>query len=161
MIRVNIKKQGVVTNCANFATQELADAWLAQQLVLKTFGKPERWVRNNPLDPENAANIAAALDTRVIVDRQALPEVVDEETQEITFAAQPELNHTEYKLAAEYVVEILDITAQVQTAKDIEEALAYLASTDWYIIRQMDSGEACPQEVKDLRAAARAKVISQ
>ena len=35
------------------------------------------------------------------------------------------------------------------------EALAYLASTDWHIVRFMDSGVEVPQEVKDKRAEAR------
>lgn len=39
------------------------------------------------------------------------------------------------------------------------EAQKYLASTDWYIIREMDSGVACPQDIKDARAAARASII--
>lgn len=37
-------------------------------------------------------------------------------------------------------------------------AKAYLASTDWYIIREMDTGEPCPQEIKTARAAARAQI---
>lgn len=43
---------------------------------------------------------------------------------------------------------------------DKSEARAYLAATDWYIVREMDSGTPCPQEIKDLRAAARLKIIS-
>lgn len=36
-----------------------------------------------------------------------------------------------------------------------EEARQYLLDTDWYIVRQMDNGTPCPQEVKDAREAAR------
>ena len=36
-----------------------------------------------------------------------------------------------------------------------QEALEYLASTDWYIVRFMDSGVEVPQEIKDKRAEAR------
>lgn len=59
----------------------------------------------------------------------------------------------------EYTVEIIDVTAEVNQAKDNEQALKYLADTDWYIIREMDSGVECPSEVKQARAEARAKVI--
>ena len=38
------------------------------------------------------------------------------------------------------------------------EALAYLSSTDWYIVRFMDSGVEVPQEIKDKRAEARLRV---
>lgn len=42
--------------------------------------------------------------------------------------------------------------------KEKEEAKKYLADTDWYIIRELDNGTPCPQEIKDLRAAARLKL---
>jgi hypothetical protein len=41
------------------------------------------------------------------------------------------------------------------------EAKNYLSSTDWYIIREMDTGEPCPQEIKDLRAAARSRIVQE
>jgi hypothetical protein len=47
----------------------------------------------------------------------------------------------------------------VNQQKQNEEALKYLAETDWYIIREMDSGIECPGDVKQLRAEARAKVV--
>jgi hypothetical protein len=62
-------------------------------------------------------------------------------------------------LPAEYTVEIEDITAQVAQQAINAEALAYLASTDWLIIREVDAGVPCPVEIKTLRAEARAKVV--
>ncbi len=38
------------------------------------------------------------------------------------------------------------------------EAKAYLASTDWYLVREMETGVPTPQEVKDARQDARLKV---
>ncbi len=38
------------------------------------------------------------------------------------------------------------------------EARAYLASTDWYLVREMETGVPTPQEVKDARQDARLKV---
>lgn len=35
------------------------------------------------------------------------------------------------------------------------EALAYLASTDWMVVRQAETGEAVPEDVKASRQAAR------
>jgi len=40
-----------------------------------------------------------------------------------------------------------------------KEALAYLLNTDWMVIREIDSGVPCPEEVKALRAEARAKIV--
>jgi hypothetical protein len=62
-------------------------------------------------------------------------------------------------LPAEYTVEIEDITAQVAQDAINAEALAYLASTDWLIIREVDAGTPCPAEIKALRAEARSKIV--
>jgi len=71
----------------------------------------------------------------------------------------PEVSHMEYFLEAEYTIEIQDVTAQVNQAKQNEEALKYLAETDWYIIREMDSGVQCPTEIKQARSEARNKIV--
>lgn len=39
------------------------------------------------------------------------------------------------------------------------EARAYLSSTDWYVLRQQETGIAIPAEILELRAEARARVI--
>lgn len=58
-----------------------------------------------------------------------------------------------------FEVQYLDITAQVSQDAVNAEALSYLASTDWYAIRFADTGEAIPDDVKTLRAQARAKIV--
>jgi len=68
-------------------------------------------------------------------------------------------SHKEVKLKAEYLVEIEDISAQVEQERINAEALEYLASTDWMVIREIDAGVPCPAEVKAERAAARAKIV--
>jgi hypothetical protein len=62
-------------------------------------------------------------------------------------------------LPAEYTIEIEDITAQVAQEAINAEALAYLAATDWLIIREVDAGVPCPADIKVLRAEARAKIV--
>ena len=42
--------------------------------------------------------------------------------------------------------------------KENQEALSYLSSTDWYVIRSLDSGEPIPDDVKAGRAQARAAI---
>ena len=39
------------------------------------------------------------------------------------------------------------------------EARAYLASTDWYVIRLQETGEPVPEDILTERAAARVRVI--
>jgi hypothetical protein len=40
-----------------------------------------------------------------------------------------------------------------------KQARRYLASTDWYVIRQGETGEPIPADVTDARAAARAAIV--
>ncbi len=61
--------------------------------------------------------------------------------------------------------EVLSIEAEIPppSAKDIQAqanatAQAYLASTDWMVLRQADSGEVIPNNIKDARAAARLEI---
>tara|TARA_R110000851_G_scaffold270460_1_gene423081 strand:- start:10 stop:339 length:330 start_codon:yes stop_codon:yes gene_type:complete len=39
-----------------------------------------------------------------------------------------------------------------------QEAMAYLAATDWYVVRDMDSGEVIPNDIRLARAEARGKI---
>lgn len=62
-------------------------------------------------------------------------------------------------LPGEYTIKIIDITAQLEQERINREALEYLASTDWMVIREIDAGIPCPAEVKQARAEARAKIV--
>ena len=64
-----------------------------------------------------------------------------------------------FKYPEGYWVEYVDISLQVEQDKINAEALAYLASTDWLIVREIETQVPCPLEVKELRAAARLKVV--
>jgi len=64
-----------------------------------------------------------------------------------------------FKYPQDHWVEYVDISAQVEQDKINAEALAYLASTDWMIIRETETQVACPAEIKQLRAEARLKVV--
>jgi hypothetical protein len=54
---------------------------------------------------------------------------------------------------------ITDITAQRQAEQESVEAKQYLDSTDWLVVRKAETGQDYLQEIKDLRAAARLKVL--
>jgi hypothetical protein len=75
----------------------------------------------------------------------------------------PELDEmgepTGQMLPAEYTVEIEDITSQVAQYAVNEQALRYLAETDWLIIREIDAGVPCPVEIKTERQAARDRIV--
>lgn len=56
-------------------------------------------------------------------------------------------------------VEMLPPTQAELAATASQEALEYLDSTDWYSIRQLESGVLVPQSILDKREAARLKVV--
>ena len=164
-----------------FTTQEDPSVWIAKCIASNIWGKPERQVLHK--DEQNAEpyDDADVLEEIVIVDVPAIEEIVvskgsphvdavmndaGEIIQEeipanlpVIIPAVPAITHKEVKLRAEYTIEIIDITAQVEQEKTNAEALAYLASTDWMVIREMDSGVVCPADIKAARAAARAKIV--
>lgn len=116
-----------------------AQAWVDQMIQAQAFGKPERWQlhKDEPM--------AEAYDEA---------DVLEEKTEQVDG-----VDHKWVKLKAEYTVEVEDITAQVAQQAVNAEALAYLASTDWLIIREVDAGVPCPADIKAERAAARARIV--
>ena len=57
-----------------------------------------------------------------------------------------------------YTATQTDITSETTQKNTNKSARAYLASTDWYVIRKEETGTAIPQEILDARAAARASI---
>jgi hypothetical protein len=146
-------------------------------------GRPERWVlhKDDRMPMAEGYDEADVLEERIVEDYPAIdpvliseaipgiPEVMDEagnivqaeipETPAVYSEGMPAKTHKEVKLKAEYTIEILDISDQVEQEKQNAEALAYLASTDWLIIREIDAGVPCPVDVKAKRAEARSKIV--
>jgi len=144
-------------------------------------GKPERWALHKDEPMALAYDEADVLEERIVEDVPAVeavliseaipgsPAVMDEagniveaeipEVPAVYSEAIPAKTHKEVKLKAEYTIEIEDISAQVEQERINAEALAYLASSDWYILREIDAGVPCPAEVKAERAAARARIV--
>jgi hypothetical protein len=115
-------------------------AWIAECVASNAWGKPERWVlhKDEPM--------AEAYDDADVLEEETRQDIDGSEQKWV-------------KLKAEYTVEIEDITAQVAQEAINAEALAYLASTDWLVIREVDAGTECPADIKAERAAARARIV--
>jgi len=73
------------------------------------------------------------------------------------------LDNADYVLVAEWIAEgntpepeftDAEIAANAQAELNVTSR-AYLASTDWYVTRHAETGEAIPDDVLALRAAAR------
>ena len=130
-----------VTEKSGASIEYRGDESLLPRITELGHGLPERWVLHKD-EPMAEASYDDA-------------DVIEEEMRDtLDGVAQKWV-----KLKAEYTVEIEDITAQVAQDAINAEALAYLASTDWLVIREVDAGVACPAEIKTLRAEARAKVV--
>lgn len=61
--------------------------------------------------------------------------------------------------SAEYELVVEDVSVQMMQEKVNKECLAYLAATDYLIIREMDNGVKCPEDVKAKRQECREKII--
>jgi hypothetical protein len=148
MIKISIIKNSQVTNQASFPSQEEAQAWLASHEGMGTFGQNRQVISHPAISTESQVEIS--------------PAVIDENGVEIS-PAQFETQVTETPAREEviegYVVEIVDISAQLEQEAINAAALKLLAESDWMILRELDSKVACPQEVKDARAAARASIV--
>jgi hypothetical protein len=158
MKKVIIKnKEGQHTHGAEMLDPQ---AWIADGVAGNWWGKPERWVlhKDDRMPMAEGYDEADVLEERIVEDYSAIDAVMDD-AGAIVQEAIPAKTHKEVKLKAEYTIEIEDITAQVEQEKTNAEALAYLASTDWLVIREMDAGIPCPAEVKAERAAARARIV--
>jgi hypothetical protein len=179
MKKVIIKnKEGQQTHGAEMLDPQ---AWIADGVAGNWWGKPERWVDHKDEPMAEGYDESDVLEERIVEDYPAVdpvliseaipgsPAVMDEagnvvqaeipETPAVYSEGMPAKTHKEVKLKAEYTIVILDISAQVEQEKQNAEALAYLAETDWMVIREIDAGVPCPVDVKAKRAEARSKIV--
>ncbi len=63
--------------------------------------------------------------------------------------------------ADEYTIEQKDITEEILQIKTNAEALRYLADTDWFIVRKMESGKEVPPDILEKRAKARLSIVNK
>ena len=96
MKKVNIKIDGKVVQHAIFKDDETMNTWLALLNKDHAWGKPERWVNAEEEDVSKA------------IEQRTVPTDLGD--------------YTEYKLASEYEVEIVDGTSEVEAEKAIKAA---------------------------------------
>lgn len=153
MIKYNVRKKD-----SDIVTNSWLSTFADETYWEPCFGLPERWVAKDSEHDE-----ADVLEEREVELSPAIPaqdELLDSYGNELQPAVEavPAVTRKEVKLRAQYTIEIIDITEEVEQQKINQEALAYLAETDWMVIRQMDDGTPMPQDIKAKRAEARAKV---
>jgi hypothetical protein len=134
-------------------------AWIADGVAGNWWGKSERWVHHKDEPMSEGYDEADVLEERIVEDCPAVdpvliseaipgsPAVMDEagnivqaeipEVPAVYSEAIPARTHREVKLRAEYTVEVVDITEAVALERLSTEALRYLESTDWKVLRHI------------------------
>ena len=85
--------------------------------------------------------------------------VLDEEGNTV-FTENPQLRSVRKLRKLENVMSShANAVASEEQARINNQARAYLASTDWLVVRMAETGVAVPQEILDARAAARASIV--
>ena len=161
MIQVTITRDGQITNQASFPSQEEAQAWYDSHLAMGTFGHKDIFADQEVLISEEVRGPVQVLVSEATYDQYG--DEVDPAVYEIDpdGVISPAVYETQTILVspATYSVEIVDITAQLALEAESTAALAYLAATDYIVIRAMERGEALSAGFKAERDAARLKVI--
>ena len=140
MIQISIKKQEQITNQASFASSEEAQQWLSYHEGLKSFGEPARVVQQqveiSPAVVEKQSFLIKEAQFDDLGNELSPAEYEERDIliQEAVFEMQ------EQQIPASYEIIIEDITAQVEQEKINAEALAFLAATDWMVIRALEKG---------------------
>lgn len=55
-------------------------------------------------------------------------------------------------------LQLVKTESDIKAESERQEAILYLRSTDWYVIRKIETGQEVPDEISELRARARSKL---
>lgn len=117
MYKINIIKNNMITNSAQFTTEQLCLNFLNSNTLINAFGKNLREVYPMFNSNEYSEDISNAISQRT--------EIID--SNEVII----------YTLPADYTYEILDITLQHQAEQESCQALQRLVSTDYKVLRHI------------------------
>lgn len=138
MKQVKVIINNNVAQVARFETDESMQGWLQMLATTYAWGKPAGEYKLSELSQDELAQ-----------------EISRRETDDFG----NNLLELMITIPAQYSIEITDVTAQLEQEKVNNEALAYLMSTDWYAIREAETGVPMPTDIKNARAAARASIV--
>ena len=139
--------QGECLQHVIFEDLSAQETWLQMLHDTHAWGKPEHTLELTPLET---------------IYHEAVEAILDEEGEELEPAveAYTEVIEATFEVVpSEYLVEIEDITAQVNQEAINREAEAYLKATDWYTLRSLESSTEVPTEILIARQAARDRII--
>lgn len=134
MKKIEVTRQGIVTNRLILEDSECA-AYIEVAKARNEFGQNEYVVSYR---------------------NEVTPATLDESGNTLTDAVYELVEET---VPANYTLEVTDITTDYNQNKANQEALLYLASTDWYAVRFAETGTEIPDDIKIQRAAARTQIV--
>ena len=121
MIKINIIKNSEITNSATFETQELADAWLNNEIANNSFGLPER--------PEMVPDESGFL----IPSGNTLPAEYGIQTLDITAEIVTEQLKAKSVLAVQLGAEIMAEIRHINVMKNMDAATFTALMNDTYL----------------------------
>jgi hypothetical protein len=160
MIQVSIKRNGQLTNQASFPTLGEAEAWQSHHNLIGSFGKPAIYETIPVCIQEEVRGTIQKLVAEPKFDRygnEITPAIYKAEEGIISPAVYEQREVLVSECEFEVIIE--DITEKLEQERINQESLEFLASTDWMIIREIDCGIPCPEDVKLQRQAARSKIV--
>ena len=144
MIKATVKKlDGTYLDHSNFASEEAAMEWFGPRIDKGIYGQK---------------HVPAQYRSVEVVVEEA---VLDEQGAEISpavYETQQELVSEE--ILAQFVIEFEEIIEFDFDQERINvESRAFLASTDWMVVRMMETGVPMPEESRAARPAAREAIV--
>jgi hypothetical protein len=147
MLKATVKKlDGTYLDHSNFASEDAAMEWFGPRIDQGVYGQK---------------HVPAQYQTVTVVIQEAL---LDEQGEEISPAVTEDHEDlVREEIAAQFVIEFEEITElsilDPEQERINSEAKAYLASTDWYVIRMTEIGVPIPEAVSQARQFARSSIV--
>lgn len=154
MITMTIKKlDGTILDHGNFNTVEEGDAWFKPFIDKRVYGSSE-----SSYERLVTEFVPSVLEEQEVLDEQGLSLDPKQFVMVEIQAEIPSVWETVI-VPAEHLIEVEDVTLQVEQSFINSEALKYLSSTDWYVTRFAETGVEIPEHIADARETARSKVV--
>ena len=110
MFKINITKQGVLTNSATFQTREELDSWLSQGVSGNWFGKSAHTVEQLVSEAKPAIYEEQEVEIPAVLDEEGNElEPAKVELQSVLVEEAKEAVYETIEVPAEYEVEIIDL----------------------------------------------------
>lgn len=141
MFRFKILRKGIVTNRADFKTQEDGNAWLEKEKVNGSFGRNELLL-NEKQAVEKGFDIKDAIE--VIEREEGIPGPAELPIEE-KLKPKATVKVPYYKFAAEYTVEIEDVTLEYQQKETKKQTIESAVSR----LQNLPSGDLSAKQMSD------------